>query len=138
MTKEEALKVLVKMREWRRWGHGEQNEEDMPEMPEQKEVDEALDVYIEVLSQPYLPSNMDEAELKYVEFSDYPPANQEEELMVYNAFKAGAEWNAVQGITKEAVIGMATEEIFIKVSEQTLDGLDLRPGDKVVVQIRKK
>ena len=52
-------------------------------------------------------------------------------------FKAGAKWMAEQGYTKEAVIGIATEEISINVSEQTLNELDLRPGDKVIVQIRK-
>ena len=53
-------------------------------------------------------------------------------------FDAGAKWMARQGATKEAVIGMATEEISINVSQQTLDKLDLCTGDKVVVQIRKK
>jgi len=41
-------------------------------------------------------------------------------------------------MTKEAVIGMATEEISINVSQKTLNELDLCYGDKVVVQIRKK
>ena len=55
-----------------------------------------------------------------------------------DAIKHGIEWIAGQGVTKEAVIGMATEKIFINVSKQALDDLDLRPGDEVIVQIRKK
>ena len=52
-------------------------------------------------------------------------------------FKTGAKWMAEQGLTKEAVIGMATEEISINVSQEALDGLDVCPGDNVIVQIRK-
>lgn len=80
---------------------------------------------------PSLPSNLDEAAEEYAQ----------EEMMsglAERAFKAGAEWMAGQGVTKEAVIGMATGKIIISVSEQTLNELDLCPGDKVVVQIRKK
>lgn len=94
MTREEALKVLVKMRAWRRWGKGVQNEKDRPEMPEQKEVDEAFDVYIEMLSRVSLPSNLDAAARKYgfeeyrrrCEGGDYGTSE--------DAFKAGAEWMA--------------------------------------------
>ena len=86
--------------------------------------------------QPSLPSGLDEAAEKYSE--NILANNEDLQDAIEDAFKAGAEWMEGQGITKEAVIGMATEEIFIKVSEQTLDELDLRPGDKVVVQIRKK
>ena len=60
------------------------------------------------------------------------------ENRAWDAFKAGAKWMAGQGLTKEAVIGMATEEISINVSQEALDGLDVCPGDKVIVQIRKK
>ena len=45
------------------------------------------------------PQGLDEAELKYAESSYIPPANQEEEMMVYAAFKAGAKWMAGQGKT---------------------------------------
>ena len=141
MTREEALKVLIKMRAWRRWGKGEQNEEDRPEMPEQKEVDEAFNVCIEMLSRFSLPSNLDEAAREYLrEYneSEFGNGGDDWDDDIFITFKAGAEWMAGQGITKEAVIGMATEEISINVSQQTLDKLDLCPGDKVVVQIRKK
>ena len=78
---------------------------------------------------PSLPSNLDEAanNCTYCEHA-----------YTRESFKEGAEWMAGQGVTKETVIGMATEEISINVSRQTLDKLDLCPGDKVVVQIRKK
>lgn len=46
--------------------------------------------------QSFLPDNLDEAELKYVESLDNPPANQEEERTIYQTFKAGAEWMAKQ------------------------------------------
>ena len=55
-----------------------------------------------------------------------------------DAIKHGIEWMAGQGVTKDAVIGMETKDIFINVSGRTLDELNLCPGDKVVVQIRKK
>ena len=58
--------------------------------------------------------------------------------IISKAFKAGAGWMAGQGVTKEAVIGMATEEISIYVSRETLNELDLCPGDKVIFQIRNK
>ena len=79
-----------------------------------------------------LPSNLDEAAEEYC--SD----NTTLGATCRACFRDGAEWMAGQGITKEAVIGMATEEISINVSQETLNELDLCPGDKVVVQIRKK
>ena len=96
--------------------------------------------------EPSLPSNLDEAAINYaydgepekygIEFAESNGNNLRGDKA--DAFKAGAEWMAGQGVVKEAVIGMATEEISINVSEQTLNELDLCPGDKVVVQIRKK
>ena len=53
-------------------------------------------------------------------------------------FKAGAQWQKEQGVTKEAIIGMATEEISINISQPTLDMLDLCAGDKVIIQIRRE
>ena len=95
-----------------------------------------------------LPSNLDEAAEEALDDFDAnwyidelddgctePGYNLKQMLLMFNA---GVEWVAGQGVTKEAVIGMATEEISINVSEQTLNELDLCPGDKVVVQIRKK
>lgn len=85
---------------------------------------------------PSLPSNLDEAAKEYMR--NYIPFDQCDSRDIIRTFKAGAEWLAGQGVTMEAVIGMATEEISINVSQQTLDKLNLCPGDKVVVQIRKK
>lgn len=82
-----------------------------------------------------IPSNLDEAELKYVEFSDYPPANQEEELMVYNAFKAGADWMVGQGETIEKHIFKDYKGVGILMY---LDEKLYNQGEKVIVQIRKK
>ena len=55
-----------------------------------------------------------------------------------NTFKAGAEWQKSQGVTKEAVIGITPKEYFISISQSTVDMLDLCAGDKVIVQLRKK
>ena len=57
-----------------------------------------LDCIIDSLQQeqPSLPDNLDEAELKYVESLDNPPANQEEERIIYQTFKARAEWMTKQ------------------------------------------
>ena len=95
---------------------------------------------------PSLPSNLDEAAEEYKQDEidtsvDYHDDTGEPLCFMEalkDAFKAGAEWMAGQGVTKEAVIGMSTEEITINVSQQTLNELDLCPGDKVVLQIRKK
>ena len=89
-----------------------------------------------LLSQPSPPSNLDEAAEQYSE--NILANNEDLQDAIEDAFKTGAEWMAGQGYTKEVVIGMATEGISINVSQQTLNELDLCPGDKVVVQIRKK
>ena len=94
-------------------------------------------------------SNLNEAELKYVEFSDYPPANQEEELMVYNAFRAGAEWMAGQGCTVEIDEGYFINNPhndrrkgkFHKYYSSVFghsNKITVTRGDNLVVQIRKK
>lgn len=110
-------------------------------------TDELQEMIDAVVSTPSLPSNLDEAaeEYAYNNWEDNDYHTGASEGLPFDAightekcFKAGAEWMAGQGVTKEAVIGMATEEISINVSQQTLDKLDLCPGDKVVVQIRKK
>lgn len=54
------------------------------------------------------------------------------------AFRKGAEWMAGQGESRECTIGMATEEIHCHLSEEALERIGVSPGDKVVVQIRKK
>ena len=126
MTKEEAIEILTGITNNNFYGG---------------EVQTACRMGIEALSSS-LPSVLGEAaEESARRWRKNPGGSESRELFFQphiRGFKAGVEWQAGQGITKEVVIGMATEEIFIKVSEQTLDELDLRPGDKVVVQIRKK
>ena len=106
MTQEEALNTLMKMRAWRAWGK-EQKEEERPEMPEQKEVDEAFDLCIELLQQPSIPSNVDEAAEEYsrkeyshaIHFWDEGLSKNKPEVMkedFVNSFKAGAEWQMQQ------------------------------------------
>ena len=99
-------------------------------------VDACASAYRMLKEQLSLPSNLDEAAKEYMR--NYIPFDQCDSRDIIRTFKAGAEWMAGQGVTIEAVIGMATEEISINVSQQTLDELNLCPGDKVVVQIRKK
>ena len=99
-------------------------------------IDACASAYRMLKEQPSLPSNLDEAAKEYMR--NYIPFDQCDSRDIIRTFKAGAEWMAGQGVTKEAVIGMATEEISINVSQETLNELDLCPGDKVVVQIRKK
>ena len=54
--------------------------------------------FIDMISEEQLSllDNLDDAELKYVESLDNPPANQEEERIIYQTFKAGAEWMSKQ------------------------------------------
>ena len=81
----------------------------------------------------YSPSNLDEAEFEYAQSLDEIPANQEEEKMIYDAFKAGAEWMAGQGYIKEGIARPDDCEIWVN-----LTGTGIKDGDKIIVQIRKK
>ena len=93
--------------------------------------------------QPSLPSDIDEAELKYVESMDNPPANQEEERIIYQTFKAGAEWMAGQGWSRELEVeedagGYPYIDKHIELYDYDTDTPLAKKGDKVVVHIRKK
>lgn len=114
---------------------------------EHPRIVEALKVALDVLFQPSLPSDLDEAEFEYAQSLDEIPANQEEEKMIYDAFKAGAEWRAGKYKT------LGETEIYLEddggEAPYTQEWLDLattefavpegfKPGDKVIVQIRKK
>ena len=136
MTKEECIALLIRYAEYDGMG-----------IPNLDGCREAMRMAAKLLSQPALPSNLDEATEEYAynnwEDNDYHIGASEG--LPFDAightekcFKAGAEWMSKQGVTKDAVIGMATKDIFINVSGRTLDELDLCTGDKVVVQIRKK
>ena len=131
MNKEEALNTLMKMRAWRAWGK-EQKEEERPEMPEQKEVDEAFDVCIELLQQPPLPSNLDEAAKRYGT-EKHPMTTIGANESAYD-FKAGAEWMAKQGIT---VTG-DTDDEYIRILEDVEEAIcKIAPDSTINVQIRK-
>lgn len=95
---------------------------------------------IKMLSQPSLPSNLDEvAEELYpnpdVKRGTSVFANDEwrEVKKLKDAFKAGAEWMTGQGYTREGVARPDDDEIWVN-----LKNTDIKDGDKVVVQIRKK
>lgn len=86
---------------------------------------------------PPFPSYLDEAVFAYEDSSEYPPANQEEEKMVYDAFKAGAEWMVGQG---EIVLGNITrvaDRLDVETLEYLPEESEFEIGDKVIVQIRK-
>lgn len=73
-----------------------------------KSFKEALDMAIEALSQPSIPSNLDEAAEKYANMGISSNADPYEETMSYqankNAFKAGAEWLSNQGVSADSEI----------------------------------
>lgn len=131
MTKEEAIKVLEQMRQWT----------DYPK--------EALTMAIEALSKPSLPSNLDEAahEFEDMAMSDYDDIcvtenGEERPVLKYNftdAFKAGAEWMAGQGVNSEGKVFTSAFTSYVKTPgiEKLLK--DAFPEDtEVIVQIRKK
>lgn len=100
--------------------------------------------------QPSLPSNLDEAaERAYpIDISGYSvecrvgaiPEPLDYHERERKAFKAGAEWMAGQGWHEEAVIKGSYDVVWLNYNVEL--PIDLakyfKPGDKVVVQIRKK
>lgn len=108
--------------------------------------------------QPSLPSNLDEAAEKYAIRGFSSNADPYEETIAYqadkDAFKAGAEWMAGQGVMDSiegTVCGRVYDHINIRYTDDV--GITLKPrnishipvdvnkykiGDKVIVQIRKK
>ena len=108
-----------------------------------------LERELEEMADIELPSNLDEAAHNYcVDIRlGYPRVMDETDRYIYNAFKAGAEWMAGQFKT------LGETEIYLEddggEEPYTQEWLDLattefaipegfKPGDKVVVQIRKK
>lgn len=88
------------------------------------------------IQQPSLPDNLDEAEFNYVKSLENAPADQGEELMICDAFKAGAEWMAKQGFISEGIIYQTPgEDTKIELNEHI--GY-LEDCEKVIVNIRKK
>ena len=82
---------------------------------------------------PSLPSNLDEAANNYgIDIRlGYPRVMDETDKYIYNAFKAGAEWMAGQGVEAKVLQAFTDGSAYI---ECPYEG---RSGDKVVVQIRK-
>lgn len=98
--------------------------------------------------QPCLPSNLDEAAEKYAnkEFPDEPscgqwgtgdyepPVDMEyPREIAKDSFKAGAEWMARQGYIKEGIARPDDCEIWVNFTDT-----DIKDGEEVIVQIRKK
>ena len=87
-------------------------------------------------SQPSLPSNLDEAAQKV---EDYYDVGDEHGYLcchrgdIKDAFKAGAEWMAGQGYVKEGIARPDDCEIWVNMTNT-----DIKDGDEVIVQIRKK
>lgn len=101
--------------------------------------------FIDMVSkeQPSLSSGLDEAaEEFYKEIECYPPSLPLYNKHVRNAFKAGAEWMAGQGITAKSKVCKLAERAWVTaINEKQLqrDIYDnFAAGDKVIVQIRKK
>lgn len=79
------------------------------------------------------PEELDEAAEEYI--NDTTPKYG---WTIENAFKAGAKWMAEQGVSKDVTIGLATSKIIVNITEETLNNLDVKASDKVIIQIRKK
>ena len=81
-----------------------------------------------------LPDNLDEAAEKYEDWvesysqSDFPTC-----VSFRQAFKAGAEWMVRNGYTKEGIARPDDCEIWVNFTDT-----DIKDGDEVIVQIRKK
>lgn len=126
MTREECIALLERYAEYNGMG-----------IPNLAGCREAMKMAADLLSHPSLPSDLDEAEFEYVQSLDEIPANQEEEKMIYDAFKAGAEWMAGQGETIEGEV-VKTNKNNLVVLARGLSGKNAVFGDKVIAQIRKK
>ena len=91
-----------------------------------------LESAIKYLSeQPSLPSNLDEAAEEYDSQFPNMAIRENPHGSVINAFKAGAEWMAGQGVEAKVLQAFTDGSAYI---ECPYEG---RSGDKVVVQIRK-
>lgn len=146
MTKEEAKKILS--------GYVKAcNEDDFfaLEMFEYEEVIEAMTMGANALSQPSLPSNLDDAAIPETEMSEwmeYGPHTNYPWCSVPDAIKitaehffalgkkAGAEWMAGQGETRDDII--VTGDFDNKAHIFPIPSSKFNPGDRVIVQIRKK
>ena len=100
-------------------------------------ISEAIKIALEEL-QLSLPSNLDEAANKFAVLYDQGTCDG----IAQECFKAGAEWMAGQGISQEETV----ENKALGLGYGVLSGIDpiinlpnsFCPGEKVIVQIRKK
>lgn len=102
--------------------------------------------------QPSLPSSLDEAaeEYAYNNWEDNDYHTGASEGLPFDAightekcFKAGAEWMAGQGVSVDALAGYCMGDVLcpdfeLEEMSAKLKHAGFQPGDKVVVQIRKK
>ena len=84
-----------------------------------------------------LPSNLDEAAVQFAQRGYSPFDDPYEASKVFendvNCFKAGAEWMAGQGYTTEGIAHPDDCEVWVDFTST-----DIKDGDEVIVQIRKK
>lgn len=119
MTQEEAIKYLRQI--YPNGGHSWLDSQRI----------EAIEMAIMALSNPTLPSNLDEAAEEY---------SRKKAVKYYGntfyAFKAGAEWMAGQGFISEGIINQTSgEDTIIELNEHI--GY-LEDCEEVIVNIRKK
>lgn len=93
---------------------------------------------IELLSKPSLPSNLDEAAEDSWAIYEYRESPKGLYSTCYiDGFKAGAEWVSGQGETIEGeVVKDINNNLVVKAKGLSMK--DVKFGDKVIVQIRKK
>jgi len=104
------------------------------------DIHEALVMACATLCKNSLPSEIDEAAEKYSE--NILANNEDLQDAIEDAFKAGAEWMAGQGVNADfGVCKLAGRAWLTPIDEKrfTQDVFDnFAAGDKVIVQIRKK
>lgn len=104
--------------------------------------------------EPSLPSNLDEVAEEYgrkeyshaIHFWDEGLSKNKPEVMkedFVDAFKAGAKWMAEQGVSVDGLAGYCMGDVLcpdfeLEEMSAKLKHAGFKPGDEVVVQIRKK
>ena len=96
-------------------------------------IDACASAYRMLKEQPSLPSGSDEAAEKNFETMEVLEHENIFEETHNKIFKAGAEWMAGQGYIKEGIARPDDREIWVDLTDT-----DIKDGDKVIVQIRKK
>lgn len=125
MTREKCIALLKRYAEYDGMG-----------IPNLTGCREAMKMAADLLSQPSLPSNLDEAAIKRMREPDmYLSDATIEEIgdALLKMAHFGAEWMAGQGYIKEGIARPDDCEIWVNFTDT-----DIEDGDKVIVQIRKK